>query len=116
MDEQHIVPCKVGQVTPWLLGVRTCEHLATTCTGDPRDNQEISQFRVGSDRGSGQRDGAPTSPKPHSSPTPSTSLPYSSGVVEGHNNKIKMLKRQLFDRANFDLLRKRVFSSGRGGS
>jgi len=35
-------------------------------------------------------------------------LPYSSGVVEGHNNKIKMLKRQMFGRANFDLLRKRV--------
>ncbi|MFE1444408.1 ISL3 family transposase [Streptomyces sp. NPDC058739] len=36
------------------------------------------------------------------------SLPYSSGAVEGHNNKIKMLKRQMFGRANFDLLRKRV--------
>ncbi|MFK4272467.1 transposase [Streptomyces milbemycinicus] len=30
------------------------------------------------------------------------SLPYSSGVVEGHNNK--MIKRQMFGRANFDLL------------
>jgi hypothetical protein len=27
------------------------------------------------------------------------SLPYSSGAVEGHNNKIKMLKRQMFGRA-----------------
>ncbi|MFD3827418.1 transposase, partial [Streptomyces sp. NPDC058625] len=36
------------------------------------------------------------------------SLPYSSGAVEGHNNKIKILKRQMFGRANFDLLRKRV--------
>ncbi|MFF2548719.1 ISL3 family transposase [Kitasatospora sp. NPDC058063] len=36
------------------------------------------------------------------------SLSYSSGAVEGHNNKIKMLKRQMFGRANFDLLRKRV--------
>ncbi|MFF3915439.1 transposase [Streptomyces sp. NPDC001852] len=35
-------------------------------------------------------------------------LNYSSGAVEGHNNKIKMLKRQMFGRANFDLLRKRV--------
>jgi transposase len=35
-------------------------------------------------------------------------LRYSSGAVEGHNNKIKMLKRQMFGRANFDLLRKRV--------
>lgn len=35
-------------------------------------------------------------------------LPYSSGQVEGTVNKIKMLKRQMFGRANFDLLRKRV--------
>ncbi|MGW1712058.1 transposase [Streptomyces sp. NPDC002156] len=39
------------------------------------------------------------------------SLSYSSGAVEGHNNKIKMLKRQMFGRANFDLLRKRVLLS-----
>ncbi|MGW3152131.1 ISL3 family transposase [Streptomyces sp. NPDC001177] len=36
------------------------------------------------------------------------SLRYSSGAVEGHNNKIKMLKRQMFGRAGFDLLRLRV--------
>ncbi|MFJ8159200.1 transposase [Streptomyces sp. NPDC094468] len=35
-------------------------------------------------------------------------LRYSSGAVEGHNNKIKMPKRQMFGRANFDLLRKRI--------
>lgn len=35
-------------------------------------------------------------------------LPWSSGVVEGHVNRIKMLKRQTFGRAGFDLLRKRV--------
>ncbi|TYC66746.1 transposase [Streptomyces sp. CB01881] len=35
----------------------------------------------------------------------SLTLHYSSGAVEGHNNKIKMLKRQMFGRANFDLLR-----------
>ncbi|MCI2424381.1 ISL3 family transposase [Saccharopolyspora sp. K220] len=35
-------------------------------------------------------------------------LPYSSGPVEGHVNRIKMLKRQMFGRANLDLLRKRV--------
>jgi transposase len=34
--------------------------------------------------------------------------PYSSGVVEGHVNRIKMLKRQMYGRANFDLLRARV--------
>jgi transposase len=35
-------------------------------------------------------------------------LEHSSGRVEGTVNKIKMLKRQMFGRANFDLLRKRV--------
>jgi len=35
-------------------------------------------------------------------------LPYSSGKVEGNVNKIKMLKRQMYGRAGFALLRKRV--------
>ncbi|WP_425527972.1 hypothetical protein [Yinghuangia seranimata] len=35
-------------------------------------------------------------------------LPWSSGVVEGRMNRIKMLKRQMFGCAGFDLLRKRV--------
>ena len=38
-------------------------------------------------------------------------LPYSSGVVEGHVNRIKMLKRQMYGRAGFDLLRKRILLS-----
>jgi transposase len=35
-------------------------------------------------------------------------LPHSSGLVEGHVNRIKMLKRQMYGRAKLDLLRKRV--------
>jgi hypothetical protein len=35
-------------------------------------------------------------------------LPYSSGKVDGTVNKIKMIKRQMYGRAGFDLLRKRV--------
>ncbi|WP_433501477.1 ISL3 family transposase [Sphaerimonospora sp. CA-214678] len=35
-------------------------------------------------------------------------LPHSSGKVEGHVNRIKMLKRQMYGRANPDLLRKRI--------
>nr|WP_244213156.1 transposase [Rhodococcus ruber] len=35
-------------------------------------------------------------------------LPYTSGAVEGHVNRIKMLKRQMYGRAGFDLLRKRI--------
>lgn len=35
-------------------------------------------------------------------------LPWNSGPVEGHVNRIKMRKRQMFGRAGFELLRKRV--------
>jgi transposase len=35
-------------------------------------------------------------------------LPYSSGKVEGTVNKIKTIKRQMYGRASFGLLRKRV--------
>jgi transposase len=35
-------------------------------------------------------------------------LPYSSGAVEGTVNRIKMLQRQMFGRARFDLLRLRI--------
>jgi hypothetical protein len=50
-------------------------------------------------------------PTPVSTPSPRAStatVPWSSGVVEGHVNRIKMLKRQMFGRAGFNLLRKRV--------
>jgi transposase len=40
--------------------------------------------------------------------TAGLTLPYSSGVVEGHVNRIKMTKRQMYGRAKPDLLRKRV--------
>lgn len=37
--------------------------------------------------------------------------PWNSGVVEEHVNRVKMLKRQMFGRAGFALLRKRVLLS-----
>jgi transposase len=40
--------------------------------------------------------------------TAGLSLPHSSGPVEGNVNRIKMIKRQMYGRAGFDLLRKRV--------
>ncbi|MGW4823708.1 ISL3 family transposase [Streptomyces sp. NPDC004227] len=40
--------------------------------------------------------------------TAGLTLPWSSGVVEGHVNRIKMIKRQMYGRAGFALLRKRV--------
>jgi transposase len=35
-------------------------------------------------------------------------LPWSTGPVEGQINRLKMLKRQMFGRANIDLLKQRV--------
>ena len=35
-------------------------------------------------------------------------LPWSSGIVEGNVNRLKMIKRQMYGRAAFPLLRKRV--------
>jgi transposase len=40
--------------------------------------------------------------------TAGLALPYSSAAMEGNVNKIKMIKRQMYGRASFDLLRKRV--------
>ncbi|MEU8800059.1 ISL3 family transposase [Spirillospora sp. NPDC048819] len=40
--------------------------------------------------------------------TAGLTLPYSSGPVEGHVNRIKTIKRQMYGRASFDLLRKRI--------
>jgi transposase len=39
-------------------------------------------------------------------------LPWSSGAVEGHVNRINMLERQIYGRANVDLLRRRVLVTG----
>jgi transposase len=40
--------------------------------------------------------------------TPGLSHQWNSGVVEGHVNRIKMLKRQMFGRAGFEPLCKRL--------
>jgi transposase len=42
-------------------------------------------------------------------------LPWSSGPVEGHINRLKMLKRQMFGRARLDLLRRRFVLAPRDG-
>jgi transposase len=36
------------------------------------------------------------------------SLPWSNGQVEGQVNRLKLIKRQMYGRAKFDLLRARV--------
>lgn len=40
--------------------------------------------------------------------TAAVTLPWSSGVVEEHNTRIKLLKRMMYGRGGVDLLRKRV--------
>ena len=35
-------------------------------------------------------------------------LPYSNGLLEGHTHRLKLIKRSMYGRANFDLLRQRV--------
>lgn len=59
------------------------------------DQPDLHSFAVGL-----QRD--------HAAVLNGLTLPHSSGAVEGHVNRIKMLKRQTYGRAGFDLLRKRV--------
>jgi transposase len=39
------------------------------------------------------------------------SLPYSNGPIEGANTKVKLLKRQMYGRAAFPLLRQRILLS-----
>ena len=41
-------------------------------------------------------------------------LPWSTGPVEGHINRLKMLKRQMFGRARLDLLSRRFVEAPRG--
>ncbi len=38
-------------------------------------------------------------------------MPYSNGPIEGANTKVKLLKRQMYGRAGFPLLRQRILLS-----
>ena len=42
-------------------------------------------------------------------------LPWSTGPVEGHINRLKLLKRQMFGRARLDLLSRRFVRAPREG-
>jgi transposase len=39
------------------------------------------------------------------------SMPYSNGPIEGANTEVKLLKRQMYGRAGFPLLRQRILLS-----
>ena len=42
--------------------------------------------------------------------TAGLTLPWNSGVVEGHVNRVKTIKRQMYGRASFELLRNRILT------
>jgi transposase len=46
-----------------------------------------------------------------SAATAGLTMPYSNGPIEGVNNKVKLLKRQMYGRAGFVLLRQRILVS-----
>jgi transposase len=48
----------------------------------------------------------------HDAVTAGLTLPWSSGLVEGLNTRTKYLKRQMYGRATFPLLRKRILTTG----
>lgn len=43
--------------------------------------------------------------------TAAMSLPYSNGQVEGQINRLKLIKRTMYGRAKFDLLRQKVLAA-----
>ncbi len=43
--------------------------------------------------------------------TNALSLPWSNGQTEGQVNRLKLITRQMYGRANFDLLRRRVLAA-----
>jgi transposase len=126
---------KTREITSWLLSrpaslgddeqarlaaVRAgCPHL-DALAGHIRDFAEMMALRQGTAALEGwlARIEADDQPELHSlaagirrdqdAVTAGLSLPYNSGAMEGNVNKIKMIKRQMYGRASFPLLRKRV--------
>jgi transposase len=75
-----------------------------------RRGHELNSWlqRVDTDGAPALRSFAAGLERDHDAVTAGLTLSYSSGPVEGTINRIKMIKRQMFGRANLDLLRKRV--------
>ena len=75
-----------------------------------RRGHELNRWlqQVGTDGAPALRSFAAGLERDHDAVTAGLTLSYSSGPVEGTINRIKMIKRQMFGRANLDLLRKRV--------
>jgi transposase len=75
-----------------------------------RRGHELNRWlqQVGTDGAPALRSFAAGLERDHDAVTAGLTLSYSSGPVEGTIHRIKMIKRQMFGRANLDLLRKRV--------
>ncbi|MYQ95648.1 ISL3 family transposase [Streptomyces sp. SID4946] len=89
--------------------VRSFAHMVTHLQGDHL-KQWIESARATTDLTSLSRF-APHLERDLDAVTADLTQPWNSGVVEEHVNRIKMLKRQMFGRAGFALLRKRVLLS-----
>jgi transposase len=61
-------------------------------------------------RSSALRGFADSIARDHAAVSAALTLPWSTGPVEGRINKLKLVKRQMYGRANFDLLRQRVLA------
>jgi transposase len=71
---------------------RDLEHWMTAAAGgEPAPQSFVTGLRAGQD-----------------AVTAGLTLRWSSASVEGHINRVKMLKRQMYGRATHDLLRRRV--------
>jgi transposase len=129
-----VVP-KARQITRWLLSrpehlqpderdqlaaiQDRCPHL-DALAGHVRGFAEIMTGRRGEQQLEGWLTAVEADDQPHlhsfaagirtdqQAVTNGLTLPYSSGKVEGNVNRIKMIKRQMYGRAGFALLRKRV--------
>lgn len=84
----------VGTASAWTPGWPVCRPMTCpTCTGSSEDSSATTRQSLNG-----------------------LTLPHSSGAVEGNVNRIKMIKRQMYGRAGFDLLRKRILLAARGDS
>jgi Transposase len=100
--QQITARCEEINVTCALVvSSRTCCAADAATTSRPGPRAEASPVRELRSFAAGLR-------KDWAAVTAWLTLPYSSGPVEGHVNRIKMIKRQMYGRANPDLLRKRV--------
>jgi transposase len=86
-QKPHLLAAQGYLLEPWMT--------AALATGEPALRSFVTGLRAGQD-----------------AVTNGLSLPWNSGAVEGHVNRVKMLKRQMYGRANPDLLRLRVILAG----